>query len=328
MKYLKMVGFFLIGAAGVTNCAQYARKAAAALGTAVYWGSSLGLPVERIISDRALEKELDSGAEVAPLTYQIEKSLIERGFMVDDVGHGREVPRYGRALRFAHNELWRLGLPLDTKIKPFSVTGAFKNNILIDGDTFWKVEKALAHREAPEHFYKKAHWGLYAERLEHELKAEDDATIDEFKGMLHHEANHIAHGDTTWRGNVLQWAAACLPIALRTGISAVWKNASPAKRFVNLRKVLNGVLNYAASKQIHLAGQRVIEQQADDAVQDVDAMKGMIRTFERHDAVLNKACENNPMMLWVIENMDSHPTLSSRVAKLKSRLVEREEYQN
>jgi hypothetical protein len=309
LKALSLV--WLVGVSTL-EAAQYARKTAAALGTAAYWGLTVASPVGMAYSLKVRSDE--------------EKAYTEHHENVD-----AEV--LSKTLPFLKKELELLGLP-KARVIPHGSTIAYIKDICIERDLLEKAEESFARIEQAKINQE--------EPLDEDLKA-----IKELQGTLHHEANHLLHGDTTWRLFALATGSALVPVGLRAAYRAARPAVDQVKKMSNMRKVLSGWVNMAVSGQIFNVGSRAIEQQADDGINNREAMEGLLAYLQKEhdrlriatritdcpkifpDEAQQEVYENflqklNDGGLWCHDHISSHPSPASRIEKLKSRLDEKE----
>lgn len=293
VKTKKIMFLILIASSGAVECASYGRKAAAMLGAAAYWGASFA-PVlclgKKFREMRNWEKLADD-------------DTTQQGLFLK-----RMLEEYPYAGPYAETELKKLGL-LQARILFARDASALFNYILIDGKTLNAAESSLARIEQ-------------AQREEQEPMQDDLSAVQRFKGVLYHEANHLLHNDNA-RIMASALAAACIPVAARI-IFAGARVGMLARKVPNVRKALQGMVNGLGATQILLAALRKIEYQADDAIQDHDALKGMIDWIKAHDAEYCEALKDKPWLLWIGHHMLTHPSPASRIEKLQSRLQEKE----
>jgi hypothetical protein len=235
--------------------------------------------------------------------------------------------KYPYAQQYCSDVLQKVGLP-DVKTAPSNIDHAGFNTIFIEENRLQNIE--LLHLASQSN-----------KQLEDKLE-QDKKTL---KGILYHEANHILHGDITWR---FLAAAVAAPLITHTGIKGLrtlMKLTQPSSgRFANTKKILSGFGKGTISSQLFYYASRQIEQQADDAISDQESIKGCIQ-------FLNKANEHNkktftdlknnsdivklneicPLYLKYIEMIEDtpllldplHPPIKKRIEKLESRLVEK-----
>lgn len=309
---LKPLSLALLVGASALEAAQYARKTAAALGTAAYWGLTLSQPVE-MLRELHAKKTLEENFKES--RYDLLKKIAPN------------------VVGFAEKELTALGLP-DARVVPHLLaSAALYKDIMIHTDLLDEVEASLKNV-------------LVAQQKQEEPAEVDLATIRRLKGVLHHEAQHIKNGDISWRLLALSVASAAIPVGARIAWRAARPAVDQAKRLPNIRKILSGWVNLAVSGQVYNAGSRAIEQQADDAINNREAMEGVSAFLQKEhdrlriamritdcpvifsDEAQQKSYENflqklNDYDLWRHEHISSHPSPMSRIEKLQSRLQEK-----
>lgn len=285
---LKALSLVLLIGVPALEAAQYERKAAAAFGTAIYWGLTVAQPVGMV---QVLKQ----------------KSNIEKEYKEDHAERNAEL--LPNVMPFLKNELNAIGLP-DARIIPhLTQSFALMKDVCIGLPLLEKSEKSLARIHQ-------------AEMDGCAPLAEDIKTIHELQGVLNHEANHLLHGDTKWRFFAAALGSACVPIGLRAAYRAARPVADTVKKMPNVRKVLSGLVNMTASGNLYNVASREVEQQADNAIQGAQRLQGMVYFLEKNDAALREQCKDNPFSLWLVRHAASHPSPASRIAKLQSRLQE------
>ena len=282
----------LLTAFSSVECAHYFRRAATVLGGAIYWGFSLAAPmIEGYFYNNRLQLEAEFNTQPLPEKYPLLN-------------------------QYAQEELTRLGLP-EVRVMPDEHSYALSKHIAIDSFEMDSAEAALSRIQKfqeseiqPDQFS--------PEKFMKCIKASN--TIKRFKGTLHHEANHIKHNDT-YRSFAVAVGAACLPLGVGALYRSVRAAHTCAKKLPNVRRALHGIVNGLVSTELLFTGHRVIEQQADDAVCDQDAIVGLSQSLQVMDDDYKYYRNKYPLKVFFFENACTHPSPSSRIKKLQSRIT-------
>ncbi len=202
---------------------------------------------------------------------------------------------YKQLQSYAQKELQDLGL---SSIPVYLDTGSYARPTYI----------AVSHRTAFDAFY-----GLCYHKGSTPTFNTSDQGVQKFKGILHHEAYHILHKD------YLRTSIALASISLLSVFGFArfgFKNAS-ALRILALTPI-----NCFVQINLNLAFSRRCEQQADDAITDPDAIRGLILHLKEVDIQLKEDDSHNPWELWYKQYASTHPLPASRIANLEQRLQE------
>ena len=286
VKNVMKSGCLLLVISGNMHGAHYARRIIAGASGTGYFALSFSLPI-------ALGKNL-----------LIERKALEAECAKTDLSGSEFIQK------FAHEELIRVGLP-DASVYPCTISIAGHKHIMLEQDLFNRANASLKYIAE-----------ISKEEADAQILCNAHANINELKGVLQHEAHHIIHGDIAWRLLTSSFVASCVPIGLRTVLAGVRLATQQAKKISNMRKVWQGFVNACVAAELYCFASRKIEQQADDAIQSDDALKGMSSYLKEAEERLHDIYKESPWMIWIFKNALTHPSFVSRVEKLQSRLHE------
>lgn len=285
-KSVKVVSLVFLLSSGALEAFSYARRAAEVTRTALYWAATLAVPIATGMSLYA-KKHVEESIAPYQYSYLREKTPLSNAFL--------------------EKELADLGLP-NTRAIPY------------EGENCALIHDMCINDE----FLKKAEWALSginrARRQNLDPYEQDLARIQVLKGVVHHEANHILNGDVSWRFMTAAILSSALPLVMRGAWRIAGKYLFNVEKAAAARTIRGGLLNAAIASQSIFAASRVMEQQADDRIQDRDAMEGMIMELEHYDWNLRRQYKREPALLWLEQHAGTHPSPRSRIEKLQARL--------
>ncbi len=210
----------------------------------------------------------------------------------------QEVTEYAIFQSFVEDELRKIGLS-DAQVYPGKHTCSSAEHILLDYRLMDHTLNALQRKaecDAP--------------------LAQCEAIIRLTKGLLHHEAQHILHND-----HQRTYGASLLITACTAAVSSFFMHNASCMRMLTL-----GAVNAITNICLIMAFKRRCERQADDAITDSDAIRGLIAYLQKHDAWLKKMHIEQPLTLWCKQHALTHPSPASRIANLEQRLQKEEHH--
>jgi len=303
LKHKAILLLFLLSSAHTAHSASSFGQAAQFLRKSLYWALSLSHPISLVHELHIKRKDLTEG----PTCWE---KILE----TDDLKKHHYLKYQAPIIMakvFAHQELTKLGLP-NSHVHPWHISCAGTKNVLIEHPLWTQLENALTTQNKP-----------ISETSEEELQEAQDV-IRKFRGVLHHEAQHVLNDDIKYRFIAASAVGAMLPITARLAGQLCLKSTSLVVKTLNKKTIIQGGLNSVVGKQCFNKASRTIEQQADDGVTDPDAMHGLIDYFKEHDKA-NQALKEQAgaiKLLNFLENYATHPSPSSRIQKLEKRLQE------